>query len=105
MRTLKQGLRTFLTACPGGRWWEFLGDVARGLRAIPARATGYSPFFLVFKQNPTLPLVPQLHAADEEELIAQGDANLEELTGVWEALYREVRERQGGYDEGMVQAY
>ena len=62
---MKTGIRTFLGACAGGRWWECLGDVARGLRAIPSRGTGYSPHFLVFKQEPVLPLVPALHAATE----------------------------------------
>lgn len=67
--------------------------MARGLRAIPARATGLSPFYLVFKQSPSLPLVPQLYAAGEEELVTDGESRVVELAGVWEALYREVRER------------
>ena len=34
-----------------------MGDVARGLRAIPSISTGVSPHFLVFKQEPVLPMV------------------------------------------------
>ena len=49
VRTLKAGIRTFLGACQEGRWWECFGDVARGLRVIPARSTGFSPHFVVFK--------------------------------------------------------
>lgn len=48
-RVVKEGLRKFTAACPEGRWWEFLGDIARGLQIIPVRATGYAPYVLVFK--------------------------------------------------------
>jgi hypothetical protein len=53
----KSGLRKFLAACPEGRWWEFLGDVARGVRVAPTAATRNSPFYLVFKQQPVLPFL------------------------------------------------
>ena len=87
MRTLKVGVRTFLGACEGGRWWECLGDVSRGLRVIPARSTGFSPHFVVFKQEPVLPLVAALRAMDEDELVEVGPDACEELAGVWGDLY------------------
>lgn len=40
----KAGMRRFLDSCPGGRWWEFIADVARGVRLQPTKATGYSPY-------------------------------------------------------------
>lgn len=56
VREVKKGLRLFAASCPDGHWWEFLPDIARGLRMIPTRATGHPPFVLVYKQQPTLAL-------------------------------------------------
>ena len=87
---MKSGIRTFLGACSEGRWWECLGDVARGLRTIPARSTGFSPHFVVFKQLPVLPLVASMRVTSEEELVEAGAKDCEELVGIWGDLYREV---------------
>ena len=94
VRTMKSGIRTFMGACQGGRWWECLGDIARGLRVIPARGTGYSPHFVVFKQPPVLPLVAELRASQEEDIVEIGPEECARLEGVWEDLYREIRCRQ-----------
>lgn len=67
MATFKAGFRKFMAACPGGRWWEFIGDVARGIRVTPTLATGYSPFMLVYKQPPVLPLIPSITLEQEWE--------------------------------------
>lgn len=48
-RVVKATLRKFLAHCPGGRWWEVLGDVARAIRTLPTRTTKVSPYLLVFK--------------------------------------------------------
>ena len=50
IRSIKAALRRFAVHCADGKWWEFLPDIARGLRLIPTRATGYSPYIIVFKQ-------------------------------------------------------
>lgn len=65
MRSVKELITRFLAFCPDGKWWEFLGDVARGLRVIPTRATGFAPFLLVFKQPPAVTLPAALHVWDE----------------------------------------
>lgn len=44
--TVKAALRRCMSACPDQRWWEALPDVARGIRMLPAKATGLSPFIL-----------------------------------------------------------
>ena len=68
VRTTKSMLRMFLSECKGGNWWEFLQDVAMGLRIVPTKATGLSPFVLVYKQQPCIPLVSALHCPTEVEL-------------------------------------
>ena len=100
---MKAGIRTFLGACEGGRWWECLGDVARGLRTIPARSTGFSPHFVVFKQVPVLPLIPALRVTEEEGLAEVTPEACEALAGVWEELYRGVQSRQKAYDAKMLE--
>lgn len=65
MREVKKGLRMFTSSCPGGNWWDFLPDIARGLRVIPNRATGYAPFVLAFKQQPILTFPQALRVMGE----------------------------------------
>ena len=48
---IKMGLRRVLTALPEMSWSEALPDVLMGIRTLPTRL-GYSPFLLVFKQEP-----------------------------------------------------
>ncbi len=49
VRSVKAAIRRFTAHCKDGQWWEFLPDIARGLRVLPTRATGFSPHVLVFK--------------------------------------------------------
>ena len=44
-----------------------LPDVVRGLRVLPTSTTGFSPFQLVYKQEPTLPVPLMLKANDLQE--------------------------------------
>ena len=92
-------------ACEGGRWWECLGDVARGMRVIPARSTGFSPHFVVFKQPPVLPLVAELRVSGEDYVAEIGQEECAQLVGIWEDLYQEVRVRQRKYDAKMLEQY
>ncbi len=55
-REVKAGLRRIITMCPRAQWYEALPDVIRGLRILPTTTTGFSPFQLTFKQEPTLPV-------------------------------------------------
>ena len=57
VRSVKEGLVRCLEGCPDAKWWEVLGDVARGLRMTPSRATGHSPYSLVFKCAAPLPVL------------------------------------------------
>ena len=43
---VKAALRRCMSTCPDQRWWEALPDVACGIRMLPAKATGLSPFIL-----------------------------------------------------------
>ena len=51
-QTIKANLQKFAVECPAGRWWNFLPDIARGLRLLPVKASGYAPHVLVYKQLP-----------------------------------------------------
>lgn len=53
---VKSGIRKISSHVPGSKWWENLPDVLRGQRCLATRATGYSPYLLVFKTPPILPL-------------------------------------------------
>ena len=48
-QTIKTNLRNFAIECLAGKWWEFLADIARGLRLLPVKASGYAPHVLVYK--------------------------------------------------------
>lgn len=65
---VKQGIRKFAAACPGSKWWEFLPDIARAIRLVPMKATGYSPFVLVYKQVPKLPFPSALGQFEERDI-------------------------------------
>lgn len=49
VKVAKACIRLLQAECADIQWWELLPDVARACRLIPTRATGYSPFVLVFK--------------------------------------------------------
>ena len=48
-KTIKTNLRKLAIECPVGKWWEFLANIARGLRLLPVKASGYAPYVLVYK--------------------------------------------------------
>lgn len=70
---MKSGIRKFAAACPNLPWWEFLPDIVRAMRTIPARATGFSPYILVYKQSPVLTMPAALGPYDEDELSTVGE--------------------------------
>ena len=61
-------------------WWDLLPQVVRALRLIPCKATGYSPYVVVFKQTPNLPIPSALGPWDEQELEDLANDHLEEIT-------------------------
>jgi hypothetical protein len=53
---VKQGIRKLCTECEEGvHWWDILPEVARGLRHLPHKATGFSPHVIVFGQQHAFP--------------------------------------------------
>ena len=69
-QTIERMLRKFAEQAA---WWNMLQDVARALRLLPVRASGYAPFVLAFKQLPQLPLEGALRAMSVEEVAEWGD--------------------------------
>ena len=104
-QTIEANLHKFAIACPGGKWWEFLPDIARGLRLLPVRASGYAPYVLVFKQLPQLPIRGCLRGLSDEEVEEWGSAQVEEQVGIWAEIFEEVRRREGQYDANMIKGY
>ena len=101
IRTIKAGLRKIKANVPDGKWWEIYPDVIRGMRCLHSRATGYSPFLLVFKHTPALPLSNILSPVSVEELDDLG-VDIEEAVKYWRGIYEEVSNRQQLYDEKMA---
>ena len=64
--------------------------MARGLRLLPIRATGFSPFVLVYKRLPQLPLPMALRAMMEEDVAEWGLEHVEGLVSIWEEILAEV---------------
>ena len=64
---IKTGIRRMVAATSGAHWWEVLPDVLRGLRVLPAAATGLAPYVLVFKAQPTLPIAQALAVQEYPE--------------------------------------
>ena len=69
---VKRAIHRCTAACPGGKWWDFLADIARSVHLLPARATSTSPYVLVFKQYPEIPVEGHLRATSS-------DVSLEEV--------------------------
>ena len=68
--TIKRGLRRFLTAMPHSYCWEYLQEVARACRMSCHPALGgVSPFFAVYKMDPTLPLPAYLRSWSDDEVV------------------------------------
>jgi hypothetical protein len=68
VKTIKSGIRRLVSHVEGSRWWENLPDVLRGMRCLNTRATGHSPYLLIFKQEPALPIANAIVAVDVEDL-------------------------------------
>ena len=66
--TIKGGMRKMFAHIPDSKWGEVYPDVLRGARVLNSRATGYSPYTLVFKTEPALPIANALHVVDWEGL-------------------------------------
>ncbi len=90
IRSVQAGIRKCISLCPGGRWWDFLGEVARCSRVIPTRATGLSPYLIVFKQTPLLPLTDSLQLERGEEFVEETSARIQEAIGLWGDMFRRV---------------
>lgn len=75
------------------------------MRTIPVRATGFSPYILVYKQSPIVPIPAALGPYEEDELESLSEAQLTELTTSFKLLAEEVQQRQHIYDRRMTDAY
>lgn len=82
VRSIKEGITRCIDECRDARWWEVLGDVSRGLRLSLSKATGHSPYHLVFKQQP---MIPFLHAIETNETSLEDFTveNIEESLRAW----------------------
>lgn len=86
VKTIKSGIRRLISHVEGSKWWENLPDVLRGMRCLNNRATGCSPYLLVFKSEPALPIANAIVAVDIEDLDDDG-IDLEETVKYWANMY------------------
>ena len=75
---MKSAIRKCTTACPGGKWWEFLADIARSVCLLPAQATSTSPYVLVFKQYPEIPVEGHLQATSSDMSLEEVGEHVDE---------------------------
>jgi hypothetical protein len=54
-RSIKTAIRKFVGLHSCSTWMDWLPEIKIGLRMSIARSHGYSPFFLLFKQEPSHP--------------------------------------------------
>jgi hypothetical protein len=54
-RTLKGGLRKLMDMHPNTVWSDWLGEALWAMRSLIVRPHGFTPFRLVFKQEPQFP--------------------------------------------------
>ena len=54
--TIKLALCSCMSVALEKKWWETLPEVAWGVRTLPAKGRGLSPFILTMKQHPELGL-------------------------------------------------
>lgn len=82
-----------MAAHPGGEWWEFVPEVARALRMLPVNASGLSPYLLVFKHKPTIPLQNCVAWGEELEVEQVNEQDAWLATASADKLYEAVRAR------------
>jgi hypothetical protein len=68
----------------GKRWMKELRSVVRSLRTTPSRATGFSPFFLVYGAETVLPIdleygSPRTRAYDDRSYQTSREDSLDQL--------------------------
>ena len=80
-RIIKAALRRFAAECPGGRWWEVLGDIARSLCVLPTRALGYAPYVLVFKAPAPLAIHNEILQSVEPTSLDTAEEDLQRTIG------------------------
>ena len=48
-------IRRACDSTPGSAWWEWLPDISIVLRMTIARSQGFTPYYLVYKSEPSVP--------------------------------------------------
>lgn len=86
VRVVKEGLRKLTTHCSDMRWWEVLPDIARGMRLLPKRSTGWAPFVLVFKQSPVYSVPLALEGSAVEDFVEDSEQWIAQLTAFWNEI-------------------
>ena len=83
-----------MTACPEGRWWDALPDIAQGFCQLPYRATGLSPVLLQHKQYPELaPAEGLLVNVDEDTSWEEVAQDIEYTLNYWQEMFGEIKRR------------
>ena len=79
---LSKMIHKYLSVEPRGNWENYLDTALLACRIRAHRATGFSPFFLVYGQQPRMPgdeLLPSMSDLDEIDLVGERLSQLEIL--------------------------
>lgn len=90
-RVIKEALRRFAEECPGGKWWEVLGDVARSLRVLPTRALGFAPYVLVFKAPVPLAIANDVVQTIEPASLETAEEDMGRTIAYWDEFFTALR--------------
>ena len=93
----------------GCHWSDWLPDILWSFRALVSRTHGYSPFRLVYKQEPVFPDHLAYYEADPDipldiEALTEVEL-LAELERIWQDTVTIARRRLAATDEAMKREY
>lgn len=82
-----------------------LPEIARALRHLPHRATKFSPFVIVFGQQPRLPLIENLQGMEDKSLEEPTTEDCMLAETICNELYLKVKKNLKAYDRTMTRQY
>ena len=94
VQVLKEGLRKYVLEHGVAAWPDHLPVIEFGYRTTPERATGFSPYFLVYGRNPVYP-------QQARALLESAEMDVEDP----EAMFLLITERAAVLQETMPVAY
>ena len=88
-REIKTAIRKYCALHPSSTWWDWLPEVLAGLRMLASRSHGYTPFHVLYKQDPYVPgrpleVDPRFPLSFDSTLEEEGKLAEELISLFWE---------------------